>query len=132
MRTRLHGGKRMKYLCLVYFEEDKIAGLAETLLAELNCETIVFRDHLRRSGYEIAASPLQPTKSATTIRVRDGTLAISEGPFAPTREQLGGFYLIEARDLNDAIRVASRMPPARVGSIEVRPLQDWPPDTCEL
>jgi hypothetical protein len=122
----------MRYLCLVYHEEEKFDALSETVQAELICETIEFRDQLRRGGYEIASSPLQPTKAATTIRVRNGTLTISEGPFAATREQLGGFYLIEARDLNDAIRVASRIPPARVGCIEVRPLQEWPADTCEM
>ena|SRR5215218_1506448 len=122
----------MKYLCLVYHEEAKIDALSETVQAELICETMEFRDHLRRSGYEIASSPLQPVKAATTIRVRDGALAITEGPFAVTHEQLGGFYLIEARDLNDAIRIASRMPPARLGCIEVRPLQEFPVGLCEV
>jgi hypothetical protein len=129
--TLIHWGDTMKYLCLVYHEEAKIDALAETVQSELICETIEFRDHLRRSGYEIASSPLQPAKAATTIRVRDGTLAITEGPVATTQEQLGGFYLIEARDLNDAIRVASRMPPARIGCIEVRPLQEFPTAICE-
>jgi hypothetical protein len=122
----------MRYLCLVYHEEERIAALSEMIQAELTRETLEFRDQLRQSGYEITSSPLQPTNAAATVRVRDGILAISEGPFAATREQLGGFYLIEARDLNDAIRVASRMPPARFGCIEVRPVQDWPTDVREI
>ena len=85
---------------------------------------------LRQGGYHIAASPLQPVETATTIRVRNGTLTIHDGPATSAPEQLGGFYLIDARDLNDAIRVATRMPPARYGSVEVRPLKEICPDAC--
>ena len=79
-------------------------------------DVLAYREELRQGGYLIASSPLQPVRTATTIRVRNGKVSITDGPFAETREQLGGFYLIEARDLNDAIRVASKMPPARLGS----------------
>ena len=115
----------MKYLCLVYHEELKIDALPETEYAAIVGEVLDYREELRRSGHYIASSPLQPVQSATTIRVRNGKLSITDGPFAETKEQLGGFYLIEATDLNDAIRLASRMPPARLGSIEVRPLKDF-------
>jgi hypothetical protein len=115
----------MKYLCLVYQEEAKIDALPTSEYNELIHEDLDYRNELGRCGYHIASAPLQSVQSATTIRVRNGKLAITDGPFAETREQLGGFYLIEARDLNDAIRVAAKMPPARIGSIEVRPLREF-------
>jgi hypothetical protein len=87
-------------------------------------EVLDYREELRQSGHYIASSPLHPGHTVTTIRVRNGKLSLSDGPFAETKEQLGGFYLIEARDLNDAIRVASKMPPARFGSIEIRALDE--------
>lgn len=121
----------MRYLCLIYHEEERTDALPDAVREELFCESIQFRQHLRDNGQEIVSSFLQPSAAAATIRVREGKLAITEGPFARTREQLGGFYLIEARDLNDAIRLASYMPPARVGCIEVRPLQDLPANLCD-
>ena len=114
----------MKYLCLVYHEEEKIDALPEADYTAIMQDVLDYREELRRSGHYIASSPLQSVRTATTIRVRNGQMSITDGPFAETREQLGGFYLIEATDLNDAIRVASRMPPARLGSIEVRPLKE--------
>ena len=117
----------MKYLCLVYHVEACIDALPDNEYNSIIDEVLDFRDELRASGHFIAASPLQSVQTATTIRVRNGRLTITDGPFAETREQLGGFYLIEATDLNDAIRVASKMPPARIGSIEVRPLKEIAP-----
>jgi hypothetical protein len=114
----------MKYLCLVYQEESKINALPESEYNEVVSDTIDYREVLKESGHYITSSPLQSVQCATTLRVRNGILSITDGPFAETREQLGGFYLIEATDLNDAIRVASKMPPARIGSIEVRPLKE--------
>jgi len=114
----------MKYLCLVYQEESKVNEIPESEYNEVVNDTIEYREVLKQSGHYIMSSPLQPVESATTLRVRNGILSITDGPFAETREQLGGFYLIEATDLNDAIRVASKMPPARIGSIEVRPLRE--------
>jgi hypothetical protein len=114
----------MKYLCLVYQEETKLDTLSESEYDAVANEVLGYREELRQSGHYIASSPLQPVQTATTIRVRNGKLSITDGPFAETKEQLSGFYLIEARDLNDAIRVASKMPPARLGSIEVRPLKE--------
>ncbi len=114
----------MKYLCLVYHEETKVEALPEDEYAAIVDDVLDYREELRQSGHYIASSPLQPVRTATTIRVRNGRVSITDGPFAETREQLGGFYLIEARDLNDAIRVASKIPSARIGCIEVRPLRE--------
>lgn len=114
----------MKYLCLVYQEEATVDALPGSLCDAIAAEVLDYRQELRQSGRLIASSPLQPVRMATTVRVRNGTVSITDGPFAETKEQLGGFYLIEARDLNEAIRVAAMMPSARLGSIEVRPLRE--------
>jgi hypothetical protein len=106
----------MKYLCLVYGEESKIAALADD-------ECMQFDSALRQRGLCVASEALQPVGTATTVRLRGGKLSISDGPFAETRENLAGFYLVEARDLNEAIQIAAQIPPARVGSIEVRPVR---------
>jgi len=84
-------------------------------------------DGLRQSGMLLAAEPLYPVETATTVRVRNGKMTVTDGPFAETKEQLAGFYLIDARDLNEAIQVASKIPPAREGSIEVRPVRELNP-----
>ena len=106
----------MKYLCLVYLESDKLRAVADT-------ECMACGNGLRERGVLLAAEALQPVDTATSVRVRNGRAAITDGPFAETKEQLAGFYLIEARDLNDAIQIASKIPPAREGSIEVRPVR---------
>ena len=116
----------MKYLCLVYHEEATIAALPAAEYDAIVGEVLAYREELRRSGHYLASSPLQPVRSAATVRVRGGKVSVADGPVAETTEQLGGFYLIVARDLNEAIRLAARMPPARVGSIEVRPLMEVP------
>jgi hypothetical protein len=108
--------QEMKYLCLVYGEEDKIG-----TMDELEC--LAYDASLRASGHCIASESLQPVATATTVRLRNGRMSVSDGPFAETKEALAGFYLIEARDLNEAIKLASKIPPARVGSIEVRPIR---------
>ena len=107
----------MKYLCLVYSEEGKLEAVSDS-------ECLAFSDDLRSGGHRLAAEALQPVQTATTVRVRNGRLSLTDGPFAETKEQLAGFYLIEARDLNEAIQVAAKIPPARVGSIEVRPVRE--------
>ena len=106
----------MKYLCLVYGEEKNIQTMDDH-------ECLAFDQGLRAGGKCIASEALQPVETATTLRVRNGKLSVSDGPFAETKEQLAGFYLVEARDLNEAIQLASKIPPARVGSIEVRPVR---------
>jgi hypothetical protein len=110
----------MKYLCLVYLEGDKLHAVPDR-----ECQAC--GDGFRKSGLLVAAEALQPVQTAATVRVRNGKLSVIDGPFAETKEQLAGFYLIEARDLNDAIQIAGRIPPAREGSIEVRPVRQLEP-----
>jgi hypothetical protein len=114
----------MKYLCLVYGEEAKIAGMDDD-------ECMAYDAALRKSGKCVASEPLQPVRTATTVRVRNGTVSMTDGPFAETKEQLAGFYLIEAADLDEALAIAARIPPATVGSIEVRPIRDLVSTTGE-
>jgi hypothetical protein len=106
----------MKYLCLVYGEEQKMREVDD-----LHC--LAFDQSVRKSGHCIASEALQPISTATTVRVRNGKVTVTDGPFAETKECLAGFYMIEARDLNEAIQIASRIPPAQIGSIEVRPIR---------
>ncbi len=107
----------MKYLCLVYGDE--------ALMAEMDDrECMACVQDLSASGHFLAGQALQPVTSATTLRIRNGKVAITDGPFAETKEQLAGFYLLEARDLNEALDKAAKIPPARIGSIEVRPIRE--------
>jgi hypothetical protein len=117
----------LKYLCLVYAEEEKIAALSGGEWDALVAENLELCEELRESGHYVSASPLDPVRSAVTVRMRHGKLSSVDGPFAETKEQLGGYYLIEARDLDAAIQVAGRIPGARLGSIEVRPLRAHDP-----
>jgi hypothetical protein len=110
----------MKYLCLVYGEEEKMAEVPDG-------ECLAYGEQLSDSGHHLGGEALQSAQTATIVRVRQGKVSVTDGPFAETKEQLAGFYLIEARDLNDAIRIASKIPPARVGSIEVRPIRELNP-----
>jgi hypothetical protein len=114
----------MKYLCLAYEEEEKLNALSRGEWDALRGEALTYLEELRKRGYLVAAEALQSVRNATTVRVRHGKVALSDGPFAETKEQLGGFFLINARDLNEAIQVASRWPSARLGSIEVRPIEE--------
>ena len=110
----------MKYLCLVYLEEGKLHAVPDR-------ECAACGNGFRESGLLVAAEALQPINTATTVRVRNGKVSVTDGPFAETKEQLAGFYLIEARDLNDAIQMAAKIPPAREGSIQVRPVRELNP-----
>lgn len=106
----------MKYLCLVYLDEKRLGELPDE-------DCVEFDAGIRSSGHCIASEALESVQTATTVRVRNGKLSVTDGPFAETKEQLAGFYMVEARDLDEAIGIASRIPPARVGSIEVRPVR---------
>jgi hypothetical protein len=112
----------MKYLCLIYDEEKKMAGMTKSEGDAFMGEYGAFTESVKGSGHYIGGNPLQPVHTATTIRSRNGKVSTTDGPFAETKEQLGGYYLIEAKDLNDAIQVASRIPSVKTGSIEVRPI----------
>jgi hypothetical protein len=114
----------MKYLCLVFFDEKKHEALTEQEVQELTDEALEYDDFLRRGGHFITANALQPVNSASTVRVRNGKVSVTDGPFAETNEQIGGFVLIEAKDLNEAIQLASGIPPIRLGGIEVRPIME--------
>ena len=106
----------MKYLCLVYGEEQKMREVDD-----LHC--LAFDQSVRKSGHCVASEALQPVATATTVRVRNGKVAVTDGPFAETKECLAGFYMIEAKDLNEAIQLAAKIPPAQIGSIEIRPIR---------
>lgn len=114
----------MKYLCLVYGEEDKMHSLPES---PKDAECMAYAESLATSGYLLGGEALEPVHTATTVRVRNGKVSVTDGPFAETKEQLAGFYFIDARDLDEAIQIAARIPPARVGSIEVRPVRELQP-----
>jgi hypothetical protein len=114
----------MQYLCLVYADEARLNAMPQHEVDALIDETNANNEELRASGHLLLAQALEQVDGAVTVRVRDGRLSATAGPFAETVEQLGGFLLIEARDLNEAIRIAGRIPSARVGSIEVRPVID--------
>jgi hypothetical protein len=113
----------VKYLCLVYADEAKITAFTQGEWDAAVAENLALCEELRDSGHFVSAAPLDPVRTAATVRVRNGKLSTTDGPFAETKEQLGGYYLVEARDLNEAIQVAGRIPGARWGSVEVRRLR---------
>jgi hypothetical protein len=115
----------MKYLCLIYDEEKKLAAMAKSESDAFMGEYGAFTESAKSSGHYLSGNPLQPVHTATTIRSRNGKVSTTDGPFAETKEQLGGYYLIEAKDLNEAIQVASRIPSVKTGSIEVRPIMTF-------
>ena len=117
----------MKYLCLIYSDETQWPKLSQEEMGRMMSEYMAFGTDIQKSGNYIRGDRLQPTQTATTVRIRNGKMSTTDGPFAETKEQLGGYYLVEAKDLNDAIQIASRIPGARFGSIEVRPVAEMGP-----
>ena len=115
----------MKYLCLIYDDEKKWETMSKAEADAYMGEYFQFTDGIKASGHYLGGNALQPVQTATTVRSRNGKLSTTDGPFAETKEQLGGYYLIEARDLNDALQVAQKIPSVRTGSIEVRPIQEY-------
>ena len=111
----------MKYMLLVYLDEQV---LSETEREHCYVESARLTQDLNASGQYLAASPLHPVSTATSVRVRDGKRVVTDGPFAETREQLGGYFLIDSRDLDEAISIAARIPVAHMGTIEIRPVQE--------
>jgi hypothetical protein len=110
----------MKYMLLIYFEEK--AGLSESERQDCYKESMQLAQQLHSNGQYVAANPLQPTSMATSVRVREGKRLVTDGPFAETHEQLGGYFLIDAKNLDEAIAVAAKIPMARKGTVEVRPV----------
>ena len=115
----------MKYLCLIYDEEKKLGAMSKNESDAFMGEYFAFTQGIQKSGHYLGGEALQPVQTATTVRVRNDKVSTTDGPFAETKEQLGGFYLINARDLNEAIQVASKVPSARLGSVEVRPIMEF-------
>src|SRR6187431_3529409 len=115
----------MRYLCLIYDDESKWGTMPKEQAEAMMGEYFAFTEGIKQSAHYVGGEALQPTQTATTVRIRNGKVATTDGPFAETKEQLGGYYLIEARDLNDAIQVAARIPSARYGSVEIRPIMEF-------
>lgn len=114
----------MKYMCIAYEEEQKLNQLSESEWQALRRETLDYVESLRKSGSLIVTHPLRSASTASTLRIRDSKLSVIDGPFAETKEQIGGFFVIEADDLHEAIEIAAKWPSARIGSIEVRPIEE--------
>jgi hypothetical protein len=118
----------MKYLCLAYEEESKLSALTRGEWSLLREETLSYVEELRKKGTLVAAQALRSARTASIVRVRSGNVSVTDGPFAETKEQLGGFFLVNAKDSNEAIQIASKWPSARIGSIEVRPIEEGLPE----
>jgi hypothetical protein len=116
----------MKYMLLIYDSEKEWAKFSAADTKKIMGEYLQFSSEIRASGHYQAGAPLQPTTAATSVRIRNGRTLVTDGPFAETGEQLGGFYMVEARDLDEAISIAARIPSARLGTIEVRPVAPMP------
>jgi hypothetical protein len=114
----------MKYLCTVFVDEEKLSALSSTESQTLDDESLAYDEVLRKGGHLLAAEALEPARAAKVVRVRNGKVMVTDGPFAETKEQIGGFILVEAGDLDEAIQLASKIPVMRLGCIEVRPIKE--------
>ena len=114
----------MKYMLMMYFEEN--GALTQEQREHCYVESTAFANKLHESGKFLGAAPLQPTSTATSLRLQDGKRIVTDGPFAETREQLGGYYIINAENLDQAIDIAARIPGAKKGTVEIRPMMDMP------
>jgi hypothetical protein len=122
--SQIKVGGRMKYLCLVIVDEKRLQAMSESEAQALDDKSLEYDDALRKGGHFLTAQALESVSAATTIRIRSGKVSITDGPFAETKEQVGGFILIEAKDLNEAIQLASQIPVIRFGAVEVRPIKE--------
>jgi len=113
----------MKYLCMIFYDEKNLSGLSAAESQILDDESLAYDDTLRKRGNFIAAQALESVQASTTVRLRNGKVTVTDGPFAETNEQIGGFILIEAQDLNEAIQLAAKIPVIRHGGVEVRPIK---------
>lgn len=116
----------MRYMLLVHHREDVFGQLGESEQQKMRAESVELANHLNSTGHYLDAAPLEPTSKTTSVKVRNGKRIVTDGPFAETREQLGGYFLIEARNLDEAIDVAGRIPGARIGTVEIRPILELP------
>ena len=117
----------MRFMLLIYEDEKMWTTLSEAEAGKIFGEYMQFTDDIKKSGHFVNGNPLPPVHTATTVRLKDGKVTRTDGPFAETREQLGGYYLIEAKDLDEACAIGARIPAARTGSVEVRPVVQIPP-----
>lgn len=114
----------MKYILLVHHSEQVLGNLSETELQQMRAESVQLANQINSDGQYLDAAPLQPISTATCVRVRDGKRIVTDGPFAETREQLGGYFFIDATDLDQALDIAARIPGARIGTVEIRPVME--------
>ncbi len=114
----------MKYLCLVVIDEQKLEALSDSESQALTDESLAYDEVLRKSGHFLTAQALQSVRAAATVRVQNGKALVTDGPFAETKEQVGGFILIEAKDIEEAIQIAAKIPSASLGGIEIRPIKE--------
>jgi hypothetical protein len=112
----------MKYMLLVHHDEEAFAKFSQTERQQMLAESVQLTHQLHANGQYLSASPLQPSATAVIVRLREGKPLVTDGPFIETREQIAGYFLIDAKDFNEAIRIAARVPGARIGAVEVRPL----------
>ncbi len=117
----------MRFLCMVCYEQRALDSLSKPEFDALVAESLAYDDELRKGGHYLYSGALQSVQTATTIRTQSGNVQVTDGPFAETKEQLGGFIVIEAHDLDEALRLAAKIPPVRLGCIEVRPIQELEP-----
>jgi hypothetical protein len=114
----------MRYLCLIYLDEKQLAELPEKEVNDLNARHLAYNDELLDSGHFVEAEALEPSADTTCVRIRNGRTTLTDGPYAETKEMVAGFYVVEARDLNEAIQIAAKLPAAPLGTVEVRPCRD--------
>lgn len=120
----------MKYLLLCCHEEKKLDSMSKSECDAIMEETVAYCEALKKSGHLIGVEALESVQTAMTVQVRNGKLSVTDGPFAETKEQVGGYFLIEARDVNEAIQVASKFPSVRFGTMEMRPVRDFQGSSC--
>ena len=116
----------MRYMLLVHHNEEAFGSLSEKERQQMRAESVELANQIHSTGNYLDASPLQPTSTATSVRVREGRRLVTDGPFAETREQLGGYFLVHANNLDEAIAIAERIPGARIGTVEIRPVMEIP------
>ena len=114
----------MKYILLVHHSEEVLGSLSQTDLQQMRAESVQLANDIHLSGHYLDAAPLQPVSTAVSVRVREGKRLVTDGPFAETREQLGGYFFIDAGDLDQALDIAARIPAARIGTVEIRPVME--------
>ena len=115
----------MKYLCLIYDDEAKMATMTEDDAKAFMGEYFAFTEGIKNSGHYVGGEALKPVNTATTVRMRNGKMSTTDGPFAETKEQLGGFYILDCKDLDEAIELAAKIPAAKEGSVEIRPVMEF-------